>query len=152
MGNSTKRGLSLALLVASLLLPGSASSFDEAAADPAVAACQARLAQTITTPSTIKVVHASITKSSLHLDYDAENSGGATIRGGYDCQFSLDPLIGFYFADDPYFDWLSCELTGKPENAGLACGSVKATWALFGAPISAVTQYPILKSRTELSQ
>lgn len=118
-------------------------------ADSGVAACAARAQSSIDTPATFEIALSRVAGSRVILTFDSENSSGALIRADRHCDFRLDPLAGFYFTDDPYWDWLSCETTGEPESPGVDCGATAAAFIVFAAGIA--TKYPIPPTETGLA-
>lgn len=129
-------------LVAALLVSASACSPAGAAADIATRMCEAKLLSSITTPATYKMVSARISGPTVAIEFDAQNTSGATTRDSFRCDFRQDPG-GIYFSDDAYWDWKSCDVTGKPEHAGVDCGAAAADSMLLDIDMEKVGKYPI---------
>lgn len=135
-----------AVVLVAAVVGGGWFATQSAVADPSVAACEARLLPALLSPSSYKRIGATTNSSdSVLLEYDADNAGGAAVRSSYRCQFRKDFTGARYFADDPYWDWLACETTGRAESPGADCDEIRSTWVLFGMEIKKGADYPVIR-------
>lgn len=138
-----------AVLIGAILLAAPAHAGD--ALDPATSVCIAKTIETLKAPISFLLARQLVGAGAVVIDYDSENEFGAMIRAEATCSFRLDKVGGFYLAEDPYWDWLSCSRTGKPESAGETCGAAQIDATLFAAKFRGIAAYPVLKPLTLLS-